>query len=277
MDSIFGEILRFFVSTVPDAREPGKMGYMAEPKKPSSQRIRRRSRSAEPHAPARGRDAAAQKEFERRILEAAEREQRRIGEELHDNVGQMLTSLGLMADALSQRLNRSLSPRERELAAKIAEGLGRVHQDLRSLSHGLLPVGMDVEGLRVALARLAVQSSQRDSTECSFESMGAIQLDDPASGLHLYRIAQEAVSNAIRHGKARRVRIILGAGSAALTLSVEDDGTGIRQEEGRDEGMGIRLMNYRARLIGAALTIAPAPGGGTAVTCMLERQRRTRE
>jgi PAS domain S-box-containing protein len=220
------------------------------------------------------RDVSARKELEGEVLQATALEQRRIGQELHDSVGQELTGLGLMADALAQRLaSGALSPAEVKLATRVSDGLQRALAQVRALSHGLVPVDVDPEGLRAALEDLAARSGEQSGTPCVFESSGPVQLADAASATHLFRIAQEAVGNALRHGHATRLRLALRGGPGSLTLTVEDDGTGLPEAPADGKGLGLRLMRYRAGLIGGTLAIGPASdaGRGTLVTCVLPR------
>jgi PAS domain S-box-containing protein len=218
------------------------------------------------------RDITRRKGLEREVLEIPALEQRRIGQELHDGVGQELTGLSLMADALAGRLKDS--PAAQELAAKVLAGLERVHQQVRALSRGLVPVEVDPEGLRAALAELAARTSEQSGAACTFDGAGPVQVADAATATHLFRIAQEAVSNALRHGRARHVRITLGAEADTLTLGVRDDGVGVPGPLEESKGLGVRIMRNRAGVIGGTLTIGPAEGGGTLVTCILSRGNR---
>jgi two-component system CheB/CheR fusion protein len=215
------------------------------------------------------RDITRRKELEREVLEIAALEQRRIGQELHDSVGQELTGLGLLADALAQRLAKSFT--EAQMATRVVAGLERVHQQVRFLSRGLVPVDVDPEGLRAALEELANRTSDLSGITCMFESVGPVQVTDAATASHLYRIAQEAVTNSLRHGQARHLEISLRAEGEALTLGVRDDGIGVPGRIEQRKGLGIRLMRNRASLIGATLTIGPAEVGGTLVRCILSR------
>src|SRR5207247_2151044 len=148
--------------------------------------------------------------------------------------------LCLMADALAKKL-REPFPAAAALAAKIVDGLRRGHKHVRSLSHGLVPVEVDPEGLRAALQDLAARSRVQARTRCTFDSTGPIPVIDTASATHLFRIAQEAVSNALRHGRAPQIQITLRATPDALTLGVQDDGVGIPAAAIEDKGLGIRL------------------------------------
>jgi PAS domain S-box-containing protein len=213
------------------------------------------------------RDLTQRKELEREVLEIPALEQRRIGQELHDDLGQELTGLALMADALAQRLKGS--PGDAQLAAKVAAGLERVHQRVRALSRGLVPVEVDPEGLQGALEELATRTSEQAGAACTFECRGTVNLASAVIATHLLRIAQEAVSNALRHGRARRIHIGLHAEADTLTLSVRDDGVGVRGPLEETRGLGLRIMRNRAAVIGGTLTVGPGEAGGTLLTCIL--------
>lgn len=171
----------------------------------------------------------------------------------------------MMADALVQRLAAN-PPEKRELGTKIRDGLVRVHGLLRSLSRGLILMEVDAEGLRAALEDLAARTSEA-GTLCYFDCARGVTLADSAMATHLYRIAQEAVSNAVRHGKARHIQIALRQDGASVILSIQDDGTGMPVRAAPDDGMGIRIMHYRAGLIGGKVNIGPVKTGGTLVSC----------
>jgi PAS domain S-box-containing protein len=218
-------------------------------------------------------DVTERKELEREVLEVAALEQRRIGQELHDDVGQELTGLRLLADALAQRVIAD-SPAGAAQAEKIVQGIGRVSRHVRSLSHGLVPVEVDSEGLRAALEHLALSVGGACDCVCTFEGDDPLTVGDPNVATHMLRIAQEAVSNALRHSQASHVLIALRREPDVLNLRVEDNGVGIFNHLQRDEGLGLRLMRYRAALIGGTLSVDAAARGGTVVSCQvfLERQ-----
>jgi signal transduction histidine kinase len=154
-----------------------------------------------------------------------------------------------------------------------------VQGQVRSLSRGLVPGEVDPAGLAAALEELAARTRAQAGVDCTFTGSGPVQVPDTACATHLLRIAQEAVNNALRHARARHVRIALHAEADRLTLSVEDDGVGLAGPAGERggvsrlavQGLGIRLMRYRAGLIGGTLAVGPAPGGGTRVSCTLRR------
>ena len=219
------------------------------------------------------RDIQARKSLEREVLEIAAREQHRLGRELHDGVGQQLTGLSLMTDALVHQLAGS-APGPRATAERIAEHLETLHAEVRALSRGLVPVHLDAEGLRAALEDLATRTHQQTRVFCVFRCDDPPPVVDPDAATHLFRIAQEAVSNALRHGLPRTIRISLRNGPGAVVLAIQDDGVGIPNPSAAGRGLGIRIMEYRGGVIGGAVQVRPAAGGGTVVTCTLPRGKK---
>jgi PAS domain S-box-containing protein len=216
-------------------------------------------------------DLSKRKELERQVAEVAAAEHKRIGQELHDGVGQELTGLGLMADALARRLEKAAAA-EGQLAVKLVLGLERVRQQVRELCRGLIPAELDAEGLRVALEELAARTCEQSGIACHFDCPEPVPVAGPLMARHLYRIAQEAVSNALRHGRPQHIRLALHRGSPGLCLTIEDDGIGMPALlPSQGEGMGIATMRYRAGIIGGTLQIGPAEGGGTLVACPVRR------
>ncbi len=217
------------------------------------------------------RDVTERKTLEREVLVIAALEQRRIGHDLHDTVGQELTALGLMADSLVAA-HRDNSPADVPLAAKIARALRRTLGQVRALARGLVPVEVDAHGLMAALAELTARVNRESGVRCTFACPDPIPVRDNATATHLYRIAQEAVSNALKHGEAKHIQVALGLAEGLLTLTITDDGVGIRNERRKDEGLGLRIMRYRADLIRATLALSPAAQGGTLVSCILNEE-----
>jgi PAS domain S-box-containing protein len=218
------------------------------------------------------RDVTEERCLEQEVLEIVAREQRRIGQELHDTVGQEVTGLGMLADALTQKLDAQ-SNGQTKLATKIRDGLQRVHGQIRSLARGLVPVQVDAEGLRAALADLAARTNEQPGLTCAFSCPREVLIGDPATATHLFRIAQEAVANALRHGRAQNIDVALLREETAWTLRIVDDGVGFPDNLDRNAGLGIRIMRFRADLIGATLTIGPGEARrGTVVTCSLARE-----
>lgn len=227
------------------------------------------------------RDVTQRLELEREVLAVAAVEQRRIGQELHDHVGQELTGLELLVETLSVLLQTSRIP-SLEFVEKIATGLRKTHKDVRALARGLLPVDIHPNGLRDALDQLTKQVADQSELRCSFKSTGPVQVADTTTSTHLFRIAQEAVANAIHHGEASRIDVVLRVEGRLLVLEVRDDGIGIESTPFRMPGLGLQLMEYRASLIGGNLTVESTEGTvestegkGTTVRCRVPRKERT--
>jgi PAS domain S-box-containing protein len=219
------------------------------------------------------RDASARRQLEREVLEGVTREQRRIGQALHDSAGQELTALGLLAEALGERL-QTQAPDAAPLAAKVAAGLRRVLAQVRAYSRGLTPVEVDSRGLLAALAELASSIKEILGVHCTFDCPEPVEVEDNQVATHLYHITQEAVTNALRHGRPRHITIGLEGDAAFLTLRVRDDGVGLPPRPADDRGMGLKIMRYRAGLIQARLTVERAEPAGTLVTCTLSKGAR---
>lgn len=213
-----------------------------------------------------GQDVTQRRELERHILEVAGEERRRIGTDLHDGVGQELTGLSLVADSLVIALARESRP-EIKLAEKLKAGLQQSLSHVRTLSRGMNPVDIDSEGLMSALAELAAQLNELTSVHCSFDCDAPVLLGDNVTATQLYRIAQEATTNAIRHAQPERIAISLTRVGQRVVLRIIDNGSGIAKTDTRSAGMGLRTMAYRARMIRGELDIHPLPDGGTEVIC----------
>ncbi|MBC7817882.1 MAG: hypothetical protein IAG10_13405, partial [Planctomycetaceae bacterium] len=214
------------------------------------------------------RDITRRKELEREVLEVVALEQHRIGQELHDGVNQELFALDLITTAMSMRLAK-VSSAEESHAAKISAGLTRVQRQIRALARGLVPVELDPEGLHAALADLADRTSEHSGILCKLERSAPVHVEESTVATHLLCIAQEAVRNAVRHGQARNIRITLREEASRVILTIRDDGTGLPASVHKPEGLGIRLMEHRASVIGGWLTLGPAKEGGTVVMCTL--------
>ena len=214
------------------------------------------------------RDITERKKLEREVVEIASQEQRRIGQDLHDSVGQDLTALNIMADDLAEIL-RTDPAIGAKLIEQMAQGLRRSQRELRAVLRGLLPVAVDSEGLMAALSDLADRTQQEGKTTCKFACPKPVAVADNHTATHLYLIAQEAVHNAVKHAQPRNIRIFLES-NHLLLLSVQDDGIGMSSRLTENHGgLGLRIMQNRAAIIGATLTIQPAKPTGTLVICTL--------
>jgi signal transduction histidine kinase len=219
-------------------------------------------------------DLSARKLMERQVAEISDREQRRIGQDLHDTLCQQLVSISFAIELLREKLERYKLP-EASQASHIAEMVNDGISQARHLARGFYPVRLEVEGLASALEELAETTQARDNVTCQFSCEEQILIHDTVAGNNLYRIAQEAINNALKHGRCKVISIGLGAVDEEVILTVKDDGVGF--PDGRDygTGMGLHIMNYRAKMIGASLDIRRGAGGGTIVICSFHNEQFT--
>lgn len=214
------------------------------------------------------RDLTDRKRLERQILEISDREQRRIGQDLHDGLGQQLAGIGFLSKSLEQRLTKKKvaeSADARQIAQLVSEAIAQA----RGMAHGLHPVDLSATGLMSALKEMASTVERTFRIACTFKCEQPVLLSDNSVGTHFYRITQEAVNNAIKHGKAQHIWIVLTRVRDTITVSVRDDGIGFPEVVTDKKGMGLQTMRYRAALIGASLSILRLPTGGTRVDCAL--------
>jgi two-component system, chemotaxis family, CheB/CheR fusion protein len=216
------------------------------------------------------RDVTERRALEREVAESAAKEQRRVGRELHDVTGQELTGLSLLARSLAESLEEHAAPGA-ETARKITEGLRRALRQVRALARGLNPVAVDSEGLAAALEDLAARTTEVSGIVCTFDCAKQVSIASTETATHVFRIAQEAITNAVKHAGATRIAIrLVGVRSPkSVRLEVVDDGGGIRKGRAAGTGAGLRIMGYRAGMIGAKLEVVAAPSGGTIVSCTL--------
>jgi PAS domain S-box-containing protein len=213
-------------------------------------------------------DITEHKRLEKEVLQISEMEQRRIGQDLHDGICQHLAGIEMLSEVLGQNLGKkgmALEAQAENIAAQIRDVIGQT----RSLARGLSPVVLESEGLMAALKELAVNTEKLFSVNCRFECPAPVYVHDLIIATHLFRIAQEAVTNAVKHGKAKDIEISLENKLEKTVLTVRDNGVGISPTAGNTKGMGLRTMQYRAGMIGATLLIQKQNRGGTAVVCFL--------
>jgi PAS domain S-box-containing protein len=212
------------------------------------------------------RDITDRKRLEKEILEISDREQRRIGQDLHDGLCQHLAGIELMSQVLAQKL----APKSKAHARQVNEIASHVRDAIshtRSLARGLSPVTIESEGLMSALHELATNTEKIFHVQCRCDFDEPVTMNDHAAATHLFRIAQEAVSNAIKHGKARRVVISLRDARGRIILKVSDNGGGFPKRTAKTKGMGLRIMQSRAGMIGGTMAIERNSGGGMNVIC----------
>jgi PAS domain S-box-containing protein len=214
------------------------------------------------------RDATERKRLEREILEVANKEQQRLGHDLHDGVCQQLAAIAYRAHVLARRLKAQGgddSSEAQEIGKLVSESLVQT----RAVARGLFPVRLEAEGLVSALEEFATSTSNFFQIKCLFSYSGTIPELDNTLAMHAYYIAQEAVINAVKHGRASQVSLHLGQTDAGILLTVQDDGVGFQLADCERVGMGIGIMRYRAKVIGATLELKSQPGQGTKITCKI--------
>jgi signal transduction histidine kinase len=212
--------------------------------------------------------------LEKELLEIGERGQREIGHDLHDSLGQHLTATAFASQVLKEQLEGKSLPEAasaRQLVKMVEEAIALT----RTIARGLQPVEVEAEGLMNGFQELAGSVSERFNVSCEFECREPVLLHDAARSTHLYRIAQEAITNAIKHGKAKFINISLEKTEEALTLTITDDGVGLPENALKGEGMGLRIMAYRAGMIDATFKIERLSESGTRVTCKLPSSQPT--
>jgi len=206
--------------------------------------------------------------LEKELLEISEREQRQIGHDLHDGLGQHLTATAFASQVLTEQLENQSLP-ESAAAKNLVKLVEEAILLTRAFARGLHPVEIADEGLMDGFQELARNISERFKVGCEFECREPLRLPDTTASTQLYRIAQEAITNAIKHGKARHITIRFEKTENAITLTVTDDGIGLPENAHNGQGMGLRIMAYRANMVGATFNIERLPESGTRVTCKL--------
>jgi PAS domain S-box-containing protein len=213
------------------------------------------------------RDITQRKRLERELLDISSREQRRIGHDLHDGVCQQLAGISLLTNTLAERLQAG-DPVDPGQVEKISLLINEANRQTRSVARGLFPVRLEDNGLVSALEELANDSGDLFKIHATFSCAQPEPIVENTMSLHLYYIAQEALMNAAKHGQAQNVIVELQPSGDRWSLSISDDGVGFSTSFVSRTGMGIRIMHYRARVIGASLDLKSASGSGTQVTCL---------
>ncbi|MDW8307988.1 MAG: PAS domain S-box protein, partial [Verrucomicrobiales bacterium] len=211
------------------------------------------------------RDITERKRLEQQLVEVSDREQARIGQDLHDGLGQMLVTLGFDLRRLQERLQARGLP-EAALASQAAELLDAAITEARGVARGLLAVQLGGDGLAQALRNLAATVTAHHPVRCTVECPDSVPLPDNTAATHLFRIAQEAVNNALKHARARQVAIRVVVTRRQIDLTVTDDGQGLLAERGEASGMGLHIMEYRARALNARFQVKTS-AHGTRVWC----------
>lgn len=212
------------------------------------------------------RDVSEQRALEQKVLRISEEERQRIGQDIHDGLASHFSGIAMLSRGLARRLQQGqpIPPGHLE---EIAELAGEGAAQARALARGLNPVDLSGEGLQAALKELAHSAEVLGGLDYTLDMDEALPPLESTAATQLYRIAQEAVTNALKHAGAMCLALRLRARDGRLVLTVRDDGRGLPQDHAEAEGMGLHIMPYRARAIGATLRINSAPGAGTTVTC----------
>ena len=226
---------------------------------------------AERRAQALVREVAERERLEREMLEISEREQRRIGRELHDGLCQHLTGTAMVSHVHARRLNKA---EERDNAQRILQLIEQAIWLARGVAKGLCPIETQSDGLMQAFEEFSATTSELFKVSCRFECDLPVLVETQATAAHLFRIAQEAVSNAIKHGKATDILISLKHVESGLQLLVSDNGRGFLDSTStpQNAGMGLRTMSTRAKLIGGEFSLRHNKAGGIDIVCSVPDQ-----
>jgi PAS domain S-box-containing protein len=217
------------------------------------------------------RDITERKQLEKEIIEISNREQQRIGQDLHDGLCQELTGIELMCQVLEQKL-AAKSNAESKQVGDIAHHIRDAIAHTRKLARGLSPVESEANGFMSALDELAAHVKKMFHVECRLEFSEPVLIRNNVFATHLYRIVQEAINNAVKHGKAKHILISLKSAGDRFALTVTDDGAGFSTETKKNGGMGLHIMKYRASVVDAALEIRSGiDGAGTVVSCAFRK------
>jgi len=214
-------------------------------------------------------DITEQKQLQKEVLRISDREQWRIGQELHDGLGQQLTAIELMCESL--RGDLADQPQLSEQAAKMGEFLRQAIAQTRALSHGLTPFMLAADGLQAGLEELAQRTDSLGRARCKFVCLSPVPLKDSEAAGHLFRIAQEALNNALKHAAASEIVLSLAERDGVVELRIADNGKGLPKTARRRDGMGLQVMQHRANAIGAELKIESISGKGVMVSCLLRK------
>ena len=206
--------------------------------------------------------------LEREILDLTEKERQRFGNELHDVVCQELASIAIASHMLTKKLQGRQAVEEanaRELAGMVDHTLAQT----RRIARGFFTAGFDVDGLAEALRETARGVEERTGIHCAVRWPESFVISNEDVVLHFFRIAQEAIQNAVRHGRASQIEVSLGRTVDTVQLVVDDNGRGLTVSETPGSGLGLRIMHYRSGIIGGELQVSPGPSGGTRIACRI--------
>ncbi len=214
-------------------------------------------------------DMSERMALERAIIEASTAEQERIGRDIHDGLGQTLTGLSILAKAEELRLRQASEEQAADAVGVLKQHIHAALDQARAMARGLRPVEVAPDGLVYALANLAKQVTTTSGMDCRYLGLPHLAVEDEVVAMHLFRIAQEAAQNAVKHAQATRVEFDLRREPEGLLLTVRDDGLGMDPDVEHSDGMGLKIMRYRANILGGRLAIGADPHHGTLVRCVV--------
>jgi signal transduction histidine kinase len=265
--------LRGFAKVARDATDQRRIeDELAHARDEMEQRVVDRTREVVAMNDELERTMADRQQLERELLEISEREKRRIGEDLHDMVCQELTATALFLQSTAQRIARDSAAAAKTLEES-AQTVNRNVVLARKLAGGLQAIELTASGLKNALRDLAATACQNTGTKCHFRAGRGVRVHDDTAALHLYRVAQEAVTNAVKHSGAKNILISLDHDETHVCVSVEDDGKGFTVGKKRRKGLGLHMMRYRANALGGELKIERRKTGGMHVMCKIPVRR----
>jgi two-component system, LuxR family, sensor kinase FixL len=213
-------------------------------------------------------DLSSRRQLERKIIETGQEERRKIGRDLHDGLGQMLTGIRMLTENLARKLHANGLPAADEVD-EIAGMIREADEFARTLARGLVQVDLENKGLSVALQNLCQRIEKMTKVQCIYYDQENAEVQDHTMAIHLFRIAQEAISNAVKHGKANQIRVRLSNNEFHTSLTVIDDGTGFSNGSGHSSGSGIEIMKHRAGIMGGVLEIGRTLDHLTQVRCIV--------
>ena len=214
------------------------------------------------------RDISVRRELEEALLHASEEERRRIGQDLHDGLGQMLTGIGLIAKNLASSLTEKHPDIAKDMF-ELVELVKSADQQARSISRSLIPIELESGGLKAAILRLGTSVERLYGIPCDYQEAGPMPDISSNVKTHFFRIMQEAINNAAKHSKASRIVTSVASSKNQLRAHIQDNGIGIDMQNMNGRGMGLRIMQHRANVIGASLKVRPGTPRGTTITCTL--------
>ena len=216
-------------------------------------------------------DISQRVRLEREIVDVSAREQQRFGQELHDGLSQQLTGLKFKASLLEYQLQSKDLPEANDAKA-ISKLLNEATDEASNLARSVRPVEIESRGLMMALGELAARITQTQHVKCECTFRRPVFVHDNNVATHVYRIAEEAMANALQHGEAKEIRVTLDETKDCVMLTVRDNGKGLPQNFSEDGGLGLHMMRYRARMIGGAVELRRDPSRGTIVSCSFQKR-----